>query len=196
MEDDVTRWLHDLADGDEDAVQEIWNRYFTRLVNHARRKLIPGRLRDTDEEDIALSAFHSFYRGATAGRFPRLDDRHDLWKLLLVITARKASKKIRGATRAKRGGGKVRGESVFATGAEDQGNIDAAMGTEPTPEFAVAAVEEYQILLDQLPDNSFRQIAGMKIEGYTNEEIADQLECSPRTVERKLNKIREAWSPS
>lgn len=196
MEDDVTRWLHGLAAGDEQAVQEIWNRYYVQLVNHARRKLTPGRLRDADEEDIALSAFHSFYRGATSGRFPRLEDRHDLWKLLLVITARKASKSVRRATRTKRGGGQVRGESVFVAGDQKQGTIDAAMGAEPTPEFAAAAAEEYRSLMDQLPDETFRELAELKLEGYTNEEIADRLNCSPRTVERKLNRIRETWSPS
>lgn len=194
MDDEVTRWLHDIAAGDEAAVERIWNHYFSQLVNHARRKLWHGQMRDVDEEDIALSAFHSFYRGAVEGRFPRLEDRHDLWKLLLVITARKITNRVRHATRAKRGGGAVRGESVFVGGDRDRGTIDEVMGAEPTPEFAVAAVEEYRLLLEQLPDDSFRELANLKLEGYTNEEIAEKLTCSPRTVERKLNTIRKSWS--
>ena len=43
-----------------------------------------------DEEDVALSAFDSFCRGAQRGRFPQLDDRDNLWRLLVVITSRKA----------------------------------------------------------------------------------------------------------
>ena len=30
--------------------------------------------------------------------------------------------------------------------------------------------------------------------GLTNEEIAEQLHCVPRTIERKLERIREKWS--
>ena len=45
--------------------------------------------RAADEEDVALSAFDSFCRGAEQGRFPQLDGRDDLWHLLVVITVRK-----------------------------------------------------------------------------------------------------------
>jgi DNA-directed RNA polymerase specialized sigma24 family protein len=195
MDDDVTRWLDGLAGGDETAVEQIWHRYFSQLVDHARRQLWKGHWRDVDEEDIAISAFHSFYQGASQGRFPRLEDRHDLWKLLLIITSRKIAQQVRRANRAKRGSGKVRGESVFGDSDRGYGTIEAVMGTEPTPEFALAAAEEYRLLLDKLPDESLRQVATCKLEGYTNEEIAERLGCAPRTVERKLNMIRSTWSP-
>ena len=31
------------------------------------------------------------------------------------------------------------------------------------------------------------------MEGYTNEEIAARLDCVPRTVERKVRRIRLLW---
>jgi hypothetical protein len=49
-----------------------------------------NRPRAADEEDVALSAFHSFCRDAEAGRFPELGDRKDLWQILVMLTARKA----------------------------------------------------------------------------------------------------------
>jgi hypothetical protein len=33
----------------------------------------------------------------------------------------------------------------------------------------------------------------MKLEGYTNREIAEAIECSVRGVERKLNLIQKRW---
>jgi hypothetical protein len=57
-----------------------------------------------DQEDVALSAFDSFCRNAEEGRFPHLDDRDNLWRLLVVITARKASKLVRAEGRLERGG--------------------------------------------------------------------------------------------
>lgn len=195
-DDEVTQWLDGLARGDNLAVQEIWQQYCDRLVRLARRKLGDSNRRMADEEDVALSAFHSFCRGAAAGRFPQLDDRHDLWKLLVTITARKAAAQLRRGHRQKRGGGMVRGESVFVrdTSSERAMGIDQVLGQEPTPELAALVSEECEQLMNRLEDESLRRVALLKLEGYSNEEIAQQLDCAPRTVERKLARIRSAWS--
>ena len=195
-DDEVTRWLAGLAQGDPCAVERIWQRYYEQLVRLARKKLGDASRRAADEEDVALSAFHSFYRGATAGRFPRLDDRHDLWRLLVTITTRKAVAQMRRAYRQKRGGGRVRGESVFVRrGDSSQGpGIAEVLGPEPTPEVAALVAEQCGQLLERLNDETLRQIALYKLEGYTNEEIARLLDCAPRTVERKLARIRDCWA--
>src|SRR4051812_20120134 len=87
----VSRWLSDLKAGDHAAAQPLWDRYFDRLVRLARAKMkaARGAAAVADEEDAALSAFDSFCAGADRGRFPQLADRDDLWRLLVVITARK-----------------------------------------------------------------------------------------------------------
>ena len=195
-DDEVTQWLDGLAQGDNLAVQEIWQQYCDRLIRLARKKLGDSNRRMADEEDVALSAFHSFCRGAAAGRFPQLDDRHDLWKLLVTITARKAAAQLRRSHRQKRGGGTVRGESVFLRdhSSERAMGIDQVLGQEPTPELAALVSEECELLLNRLDDASLRRVAMLKLEGYSNEEIAQQLDCAPRTVERKLARIRSAWS--
>jgi len=69
-------------------------------------------------------------------------DRGKLCRLLVVITARKASHLLHSENQKKRGGSRP------------------------------------------------RRVALAKMEGYTNDEIAAQLECAPRTVERKLRLIR------
>lgn len=193
--DEVTCWFHGLANGDDAAVEEVWRRYYQQLVRFARGKLAVGQRRAADEEDVALSAFHSFCRGAAAGRFPQLEDRHDLWKLLVTITARKAAHQVRRDMQQKRGSGNVRGESVFVGVGDTERNLGIGniLGTEPTPEFAAMAAEECEHLLEALPDQQVRQIALWKLEGFTNDEIAEKLECAPRTVERKLQRIRDLW---
>src|SRR5215210_9495207 len=89
-ENSITRCIEALKGGDHDAAQRIWEAYFHRLVGLARARLHDAPRRAADEEDVALSAFDSFCRGVDAGRFPRLDDRHDLWQVLVLITVRKA----------------------------------------------------------------------------------------------------------
>src|SRR5262245_28554741 len=109
----VSSCIQGLKQGDESAFQELWERYFTRLVHLARKKLGDAPRRVADEEDVALSVLHSLCSGARRGRFPLLADRDDLWRLLLVLTARKVSNQIKYWRREKRGGGRVRGESAF-----------------------------------------------------------------------------------
>jgi len=193
--DDVTQWIRGFAEGDELAAQKLWERYYSQLVSLARRKL-GSRRRVVDEEDAALSAFNSFCQGLRAGRFPRIEDRHDLWKVLLTLTVRKTVKYHRREHAEKRGAGQVRGESVFAKrpSADETGGMGAILGSEPTPELAAQVADQCEHLLAQLDDESQRQIALLKLEGYTDQEISEQLRCGLRTVQRKLARIRDKWT--
>jgi DNA-directed RNA polymerase specialized sigma24 family protein len=182
-EGSVTHWLTQLQAGDAAAVQPLWERYFSRLVGLARQKLQGRPRRAADEEDVALSAFDSFCRAAERGRFPQLGDRDSLWRLLVVITARKAAHLARDEGRLKRGGGAV----------ADAACLDEALGREPTPAFAAQAAEEYRRLLALLGDADLQRAAVLKMEGYTVEEIATQLGRVPRTVKRWLQLIRQIW---
>ena len=191
----VSVWLAQLQGGDHAAAQPLWERYFQQLVRLARRKLGDAPRRLADEEDVALSAFNSFCRAAEAGRFPRLDDRDNLWRLLATITERKASDHRKHAFRLKRGAGKVRGESVFGRpdGSSNEG-IHAAEDVGPTPEEAALLAEELSRLLSQLDDSSLVEVALLKLEGWSNEEIAMRLDRTSRSIERKLQRIRLYWS--
>jgi RNA polymerase sigma factor (sigma-70 family) len=196
MEEDIVPvWLKKLADGDEDAARDVWVQYFEQLVAVARKRLGALPRRVADEEDIAASAMASFYRGVKDGRFTQLGGPNELWKLLVTLTAHKAIKQARRHLTLKRGGGQVRGESVFmkAEDADVARGIGQVLGREPTPQFAAMMAESWGDLLDQLDDETLRVVALYRIEGYTNAEIAEQLECSERTVERSLAQIRKTW---
>ncbi len=190
MSDSTTHWVLELQAGNRQAARELWERYYRRLVGFARKKLnarYTGTI--TDEDDVALSAFASFYRAAEQGRFPRLADGNDLWRLLIAITQRKINRQVRRENTQKR-----RRQSNDAIHDLLPINLEAIAGTDPTPEFCVVVVESLQELLDQLSDATLRRLALMKMEGYTNEEISGQLNCSLSTVERKLRRIRHEWA--
>jgi RNA polymerase sigma factor (sigma-70 family) len=192
----VTRWVTALKEGDAAAAQPLWERYHRRLVALAREKLRASRRRAADEEDVVQSAFHSFFQGVARGRFPQLDDRDNLWRLLVVITARKALDQVAHEYSKKQGGGTLQGESRMNPGGPgwNEAAIEQVVGTEPTPEFAAQVAEEYERLLDLLGDNTLRQVAVWKMESLTADEIAERLDCSRRTVARKLETIRIIWS--
>lgn len=187
----VTHWLGDLKIGDLAAAQPLWERYFGKLVVLARAKLrgLHKTGAEGDEEDAALSAFNSFCTGAARGKFPKLEDREDLWKLLVVITARKAFAQVGRERRLKRGGGR---KSTDAD--RDPRGLDLLAGPEPSPEFAAMVAEEFRRLLDALEDDGLREVALRRMEGYTCDEIAEHLGCARRTIARRLDLIRKTWT--
>lgn len=193
LSDSVTAWIGDLKDGQDEATQKLWERYFGQLVRIAARRLGAAPRRVADEEDVAVSVFESLCRGAAAGRFQQLQDRDDLWKLLTAIAGMKAVDQIRRQTALKRGGTNVRGESIV-DGNSQIGGFDQLVHTEPTPEFLALMEEQQQQMFDLLPDDSQRQVARLRFEGYSNQEISQQLDISLRSVERKLKVVREIWS--
>jgi len=196
MSEVVSQWILHLAEGDADVAEKIWNDYFGKLVRLAKRKLEGVSTRDCDEEDVAISAMNSFYQGLAQHKFEHLHNRDDLWKLLVTITARKATAKRRAYFAQKRGGRQVRGESIFGYQEDRQDGLDQILGTEPTPELALEVAENCRLMLDQLQDETLRQIALWSLEGYHPPEIAEKLGCVRRTVERKLERIREIWEGS
>ena len=190
----ISQWVLGAKRGDSQAIGALWQCYFERLVRLARQKLAAAPRRVADEEDVALSAFASFCRAARAGRLPDLADRHGLWRLLIRLTAEKAVDQARREGRAKRGGGRVRGESAWAhgDGSAIGPGLAQVIGDVPTPEFAAMVTEECGRLLRQLNDN-LRPVAVAKMQDATNEEIALSCGCSLSTVERSLRLIRKIW---
>jgi DNA-directed RNA polymerase specialized sigma24 family protein len=191
----VSRWISKLKAGDREAAQKLWECYFDRLVGMARSKLQGSPRRAADEEDVALSAFASFCRGAEQGHFPQLADRDNLWRLLVTITVRKAVDLINHEGRQKRGGGAVQSEAALCGPGDSgtgEGGWEQIVSREPTPEFAAQVAEQCQRLLGRL-NEELRSIALWKMEGYTNAEIAAKIGCVTATVQRRLRLIRAVW---
>lgn len=192
--DDVVTWLGKLHQVDNRTAEQIWNEYFPKLARLARARLGTLPRRVFDEEDIACSALKSFFRGAGEGRF-QLRDRDDLWKLLVTITVRKVTAERRRFFADKRGGGGVRGDSVFFK----PGKGDQQMGFEQVldencmPEFVEDVVKACEDLLGKLSKEELRRTALMKMEGHTNLEVSNELHCSVARTKQRLAEIRRIW---
>lgn len=184
----VSNWIDQIKEGDSIAAHQIWRHYFDRLVRSVRTNLRGQNRGASDEEDIVISVFESFYRAAEKGRFPDLSDRDDLWRLLLKMSARKIVDKRRHDQRQRRGAG-VRVHSLDHAGENDA--IIQVIGDEPTPEMVLIMEESFERLISHLGVGQLQEIAVAKLEGLSNAEIAERLECSERTVERRLHLIRE-----
>ena len=175
----ITRLIRAAQRDRDSAAGPLLAAYFDRLVQLARRRLqgLPGMA--NYDEDLALRSFYSVYRRVRDPERPlHLEGRDDLWRLLAARTISRAIDLIR-----RHRPGEVPGE----------GRLERLLTREPTPEEAAATADECRRLLDLLNEPQLRQIALWKVEGYTNEEIAALLDCVPRTVERKVSRIRLLW---
>jgi DNA-directed RNA polymerase specialized sigma24 family protein len=190
----VSRWFKGLKEGEPEAVEAIWNRYFRRVLATARHRLRGGPHQAVEDgEDVALSALNGLAAGAKQGRFERLDDRADLWQILTAITLRKAINRRRWYRRRKRSGRPAAGPRGHAGSLEGAALLARVASKEPAPELAAMLRDELEHLLDALDDPILRRIAEFRMEGATNPEIARQLGRAVRTVERKLDRIRLIW---
>jgi RNA polymerase sigma factor (sigma-70 family) len=186
----VSEWIEDLRAGKPGAATHLWNRFHANLLKIARRRLSLASRRVTDEEDLVAIAFESFFERMRGGQFPDLRGRAELWSLLVTITDRKAVNYVRQHFSAKRGAGRVLGESTLTqrTGTgivslHAREDVDA-----PQPDRLASLAELFERL-----DDDLRRIVLLKRDGFTNEEIALRVNRSVATIERRLRLLRDEW---
>jgi DNA-directed RNA polymerase specialized sigma24 family protein len=194
----VTRLIVDLRSDQprlrESAARLVWGRYFQELLVLARNHL-SARIRcREDEEDVLQSMYKSFCIRQRRGDFD-LANRDQLWNLLVHITLRKARNTANRHLQRKRDVRREETEPAHEHAEDDTPSaiLDQIDSDGPTPAEAALLNDALEKRFQLLNDPGLRQIALWKLEGYTNNEIAGKLECTLRTVERKLERIRSYW---
>ncbi len=187
----VSVWIEGLQQGDESSARKLWEHFVQRLYEAARKKLNRRVARTYDEQDAAQSAFHALCAGVSAGRYPDLNDRTSLWRLLLTITSNKISNRHRYEKREQRDIRRTATDSVFIT-TSHRSVIGSLPAREPTLEYSAEFVDLCGQLVEGLGPE-LQEIARLKIEGYTDVEIAEHLGCSDRTIRRRVELIRRNW---
>jgi DNA-directed RNA polymerase specialized sigma24 family protein len=184
----VTRWIRELKDGNKDALSKLWQRYFPKAKQKARHHFGTDSRTVRDEEDIALSVMGALFKDAS---LLDVTDREDLIRLLLVVTKRKVLSEKRSQKSLSRGGGKVN----IVTDLSDllKNFVLNRKGEMASPDSIAVMSEQYQILMNALPDDFHRDIVKLKLKGKTIQEVADDLNVVPRTIHRKLKHIQTVW---
>ena len=179
----VSQEILGLKQNDPESIKRLWDFYAQQLRRLARRKIGDRPRGAADSEDIASTVFTSLCQAVKAGRFPDLHNREELWRILITLTRHASVDLIRAETSEKRGGGQ-----------SPQSYPSQFAGRDLSPEDMVQLNDQFQHLLARLPDDTFRQIAKLKIELRTVPDIAESLGVALRTVERKLRLIRQLWA--
>ncbi|WP_149498862.1 ECF-type sigma factor [Roseiconus lacunae] len=247
------------------AAAELYRCYRAPVEKIARGRLSPGGGL-ADEEDVAQSAFRSFFDRIETGQLDALVNGGQAWAILARLTRNKAIDSVRYDNALCRGGeGSRRGAQVAAeqmaaeqlaaeklaaeqkaacrstasehsastsetrvsaknagprganrlgiadpsetairrrlddrggVGRREEYPLDAVRDrNQRSGDEQVASDELVERFLEALSEATLRGIVSLKLQGFTNEEIASKLGCATRTVERKLNLIRRLWIP-
>ena len=184
----VTKAIDGLLTERETASELLWDFYFERLCRFATTKIAKRQRRLIDNEAVAASAMYALLDGIENERFGLIDNRDELWRILVIVATRKAYDARRHHLCAKRGAGLVRGDSVFSTKGLKAIIADQRGDSDPSGCSEVESVLEE--LNKQLPDDNYRQITTLRLAGHNNREIARKLNCSTRTIIRKMTLIQ------
>ncbi len=181
-----------MRQGDPVAIEKLVARYFKKIANFANKRLRRGIHVLDDGEDIAISVLQSITSNSAKGRFPNLQDRDDLWLMMIMIAQHDVIDKQRPASRRER-----RSESMLTmTDLLETYNInlDLFLSQRDSHTKLMEIAECWEDLLKSLPDERCRDIAQLKLKGHSNLEIAGLLRLIPKTVDRKIKMIMQRWN--
>jgi RNA polymerase sigma factor (sigma-70 family) len=167
-----------LNSGSDSAASELDERYRAKLCQLVEREMNRRFRRREDPEDVVQSAFRTFYRRNAIDEF-HIDSSVDLWRLLETITRHKMLKHIEKLVAGKRNPKR-----------EEYPEGDGLQGRVPSPEEAIIAADLMEKALAGL-DETYVDVLHMRLQKYTEEEIAAKLDCTRAFVRAKLSRIRD-----
>src|ERR1051326_5108003 len=169
--------------GDNKAAQLLFDRYVERLHALARRRISQRLSSRVDPEDIVQSVFRTFFGRLKEGQF-KIDDQDDLCRLLVRITVHKTLRQIAYHKAGKRDPG-----AEVAQSKESEDRLIDLLDREPTPEATAMFLDQLEHFLNRLRAQE-RQILEMRLQGFSNEDIAQKLGIYDRKIRRALEHIR------
>ena len=170
-------WQKAFLDRDEDGIADFWIEHEMRMKAIIRKYISDSVQKRFSEDDVAQTAFRTFARRMAADQFD-FSKHDDISNLLLTIAVNKTREKIRYHMRHKRGVDR----EVYLSRLVDLEE------SKPLPEEK-EGLEEVVRLLGDLPVDQQR-IIELRLAGLSQEEIAVELQCSERTVRRKLAELK------
>jgi RNA polymerase sigma factor (sigma-70 family) len=179
-----------LRRGDVAAVAEFCRRYGPMIERLAERRLSAPLKRRIGADDVAQSVCRTFIRRAGEGEF-ELCDGGGLWGLLCAIALTKIREQTRFHLRQKRS---LRDEQhLDSVAADGERKLPEAANAAPTPDAIAEVADTFDKLLAGFDDEE-RRIIELKLQDFTQEEIAAQMQCSDRTIRRFLKRVQDRLS--
>lgn len=185
----LTEWFRKMAEGDLEAANSLIEYFFPQLIAFSeaqyRQKFPTSHPVVEDAEDAAQSALKTLWRRSREGRFSDVVNRNQLWRLLAKITLRKIYAQRKRATAKRRGG--IIDKHIYI------GSLKMPDACLPAQESQAELHTNVRDALDALTDPVLRNIAALRLNGTDVKDIAEELDLSPRTIQRWIKEITETW---
>jgi RNA polymerase sigma-70 factor, ECF subfamily len=157
--------------GDDDAATTLYQRYADRVKWFVQSRASDKLKQQVEPEDIVQSIFKSVFKGMESRGYDAPEG-GTLWHLIAVVAIHKIRKNATRRNAAMRDSRRT--ESLDSFDAGQTSEVEASQEMSPQEQSVV----------------------NLRLQSYSVEEIAKQLGCSPRTVERRLQQVRAALSES
>jgi DNA-directed RNA polymerase specialized sigma24 family protein len=196
----VTRWISAMRQGDPEAIRRLVERYFGKLRKLSQERIRRGAPIFEDGEDIAIQVLTSVCQKVEEGKYPDLQNRDDLWYLMifvahrLVIDRRRSRKNL--SLQSPVDLEPIPREETLEGALEAIDNdMDTFLAEDAESDFQLLEIIDcWQEMIRQIKDPVAKKVAQLKLEGHSNREIAALLDIVPRTVERKSELIEQRWA--
>ncbi len=186
MADSSTALIDRWRDGDQQAAGDLYRRYVERLSGIVTAQMSQRFRSRLDADDVVQSVCRSFFRRVSEGQF-QFDEDDDVWKLLVTISLNKLRNQIRRHSAAKR-------DAAQETQRRDNSLPDdfhlERLSATPSPVEAFIFSETIEKVSERL-DEKHALLLQLRLEGHSQQEIAEQLRTSDRTIRRMLESIRQ-----
>jgi RNA polymerase sigma-70 factor (ECF subfamily) len=179
-------FIPDAATISHSAHSVVFEQFAHRLINLARFHLDLRLQHKIEPEDVVQSVYKSFLL-RYGDRPLENEDAGGLWSLLTVITLRKCADRVRYHRAECRD---IAREAAAPARADDIEAWREVVGREPTPEHAALLTETVERLLRQL-DADERPILELSLQGFSTQEISQQLGRAERSVRRLRERVRK-----
>jgi hypothetical protein len=171
----------------------LWLRGW-KLARCYARKALTDYVNEDDVQDAALLALEQFANSAVAGKFPKLDNRKDFFKLLATISARVAKNIRRKRAALKRGGGTSFESSDVLDQVDNPSAAEDIVHFEEADEMAAF----FEFLSGVGEDKDLFAIAELiytgRVEPNDTQAIKSLMGISRAGVYRKLRKLAARWA--
>ncbi len=180
---EITYWLSRARQNDEVAFGKLFGFYIGRLRLYLKNKLTGQDRAEGFEDDLANESMFSVWHGLTEGRFESVTNREELWFAMMCVAKARALNRRKYLRRKKRLLGIPNQlASIFNC------SVDLSRASDE-----LEIIDVWEKFTESLPNDEYREIVRMKLDGMDVNEIAIRFDSVPRGVQRKLRIVQVRW---
>lgn len=186
----VSNWILGARQGDPVAIEEIVSRYLARVANCAQSMLAADEQRIRDGQDIATDVLMKMASELSSGQHQQLRDRNDLWVLLISIVNEQVVQN-RNDWQQRNGVPQELTLTDYLSHCDQDLELLLSKGNKYGSLQAI--LDRMDDLIALVKDQQSKEVALLKLQGYSNRDIGARLGLVAKTVDRKVSKIISRW---